>query len=73
MDTGEIYNILSNYEYNDILDIKWMIYDLYENDTNYKLPSLLNKLVNIEDCIKPIKWICIKSFFFIFILILKMT
>ena len=56
IETGEIYNILCNYVYNDILDIKWMIYDLYENDKNYKFSYLLNSVIDIGDCVKPIKW-----------------
>lgn len=51
---GEMYNILTNYVYKDILNIKWILYDVYENNTPYKFLYMLNKVLNIENCIKDI-------------------
>ena len=55
--SGEIYNTLTNYVYKDILDIRWILYDLYDKDKTYKFTYMLNKLVNIKECIKNTSWI----------------
>ncbi|QKF93775.1 HrpA-like RNA helicase [Fadolivirus algeromassiliense] len=56
LDAGEIYNIFSNYLYHNIKNIKWIIYELKIDNKEYKLVYILNKLLNIEDCVKNIPW-----------------
>ncbi len=56
MSVGEIYNILSNYLFHEIKNIKWLIYDIYINKHPYKYLYYLNDILNIENCAKNIKW-----------------
>lgn len=53
---GEIYNILTNYLYFEIKNIKWIIYEISDQNILYKFPILLNKYINIEPCAKNIPW-----------------
>jgi hypothetical protein len=59
---GEMYNVLTNYVYNDILAIKWMLYDMPENHGIYKLPYILNLVMGLENCVKFEKWNDSKKF-----------
>jgi len=56
MDASEIYNILVNYLYYSIKNIKWTIYEVYIDNKGYKYLSKLNELLNIDHCIKNISW-----------------
>ena len=65
IETGEIYNILSNYVYADIVDIRWIIYDIHEtineNKKLFKFTYILNLLIDISNCIKNINWIMLNK------------
>ena len=55
----DVYNALTNYVYKNIIEakIKWMIYDIYVLKNAYKSTHILNKLINIEQCVKGTTWI----------------
>ena len=56
IDAGEIYDIMSNYLYYEIKNIKWMIYEIYIEEKPYKYLNILSGLINIENCAKNIYW-----------------
>ena len=56
MSVGEIYNIVSNYLFDEIKNIKWLLYDVYINRFSHKYLYFLNDILNIENCAKNIKW-----------------
>ena len=53
---GEMYNIISNYLFHEIKNIKWILYDIYIDDNPYKYINMLNNFLNIESCAKNISW-----------------
>ena len=60
IETSEIYNILANYVYADIVDIRWILYDINETINEkknlFKFTYILNLLINVDNCLKNIKW-----------------
>lgn len=56
MSAGEIYNIVSNYLFDEVKNIKWLLYDIYINRSSHKYLYFLNDILNIENCAKNIKW-----------------
>lgn len=57
IEVGEMYNVLTNYLYTDILSIKWLLYDMVkEGGTIYKLPVMLDKMMDLSECLKFVEW-----------------
>lgn len=53
---NEIYNVLSNYLFHEIKNIKWLIYDVFIDKVPHKYLYFLNQLLEINNCSKNIGW-----------------
>lgn len=56
MSAGEIYNILSNYLFHEIKNIKWILYDIYVNKHPFKYLYYINDILDINNCVKNVSW-----------------
>lgn len=60
MDASEMYNIISNYWFHEIVDIKWILYEIYLDERSFKTPyrflDALHILFNIDEASKGISW-----------------
>lgn len=56
LNAGEIYNIISNYLFHEVKNIKWILYDVYIDDIPYKYINILNDYLDVELCAKNITW-----------------
>lgn len=56
METSEFYNVLANYVYSDVVDIRWILYDIVHQESLCKFMNILNMMLDIKPCIEKIEW-----------------
>ena len=56
MSGGEMYNILSNYLFHNIKNIKWVLYDVYINKQPTKYLLNIHDILDIDNCVKNVPW-----------------
>lgn len=56
LSVGDIYNTISKYLYDDIKDIKWLIYDIVIDSYVYPYIIILSKLIELSYALNGINW-----------------